>query len=206
MANPYQAPVDMEQVLNTATEINQEFIHVYDPTLGDLGAFVTVGFGAATDGSDDITNFSLGANAGTNASPTRASRFLQAGSAAFINTLDPETDGSANPSVTFSESNKALSSPMAVPFETPNNGNSNSMNGIVSISLFDTEAFSNNETPRDGLAIRFSDQYSNELETTDGFKASNLGENRTSMANGQKLSTQSRALPIDEEIIDREKR
>ncbi|KQC34317.1 hypothetical protein AAU57_13945 [Nonlabens sp. YIK11] len=202
VANPYQAPVDMEQVLNSATEINQEFIHVYDPTLGDLGAFVTVGFGAATDGSDDITNFSLGANAGTDASPTQASRFLQAGSGVFINTLDPGTDGTAMPSVTFSESNKALGSPVAVPFEAPDSGNSNRTIGIINVSLFDANAFSNNETPRDGLAIRFSDQYSNEVETTDAYKASNLGENMASMANGQKLSIQSRAFPIDEEIID----
>ncbi|AZQ42843.1 T9SS type A sorting domain-containing protein [Nonlabens ponticola] len=202
IANPYQAPVNMEQVLNTATEINQEFIHVYDPTLGDRGAFVTVGFGAATDGTDDITNFSLGANAGNDASTTQASRFLQPGSAVFINTLDPGTDGTANPSLTFSEVDKAINSPVSIPFETPDAVDVNSSNALVSINLFDTAAFANNESPRDALVVRFSDQYSNALETTDALKATNLDENMASMADGQLFSIQSRALPVDEEIID----
>ncbi|MGB5982563.1 MAG: T9SS type A sorting domain-containing protein [Nonlabens sp.] len=202
VANPYQAPVDMEVVLNSSSEINQEFIHVYDPALGTRGAFVTVGFGAAADGSNDITNYTLGSNMGTNASPTSASRFLQAGSAAFVNTVDPGTDGTATPSIIFTEQDKSLSNISIGTFDESQNTTLNSGTASISMVLYDADAFNAGELPKDGLNLRFSSQYSNSIEMSDAYKATNLDENFASIADGKLFSIQSRAIPADNENVE----
>ncbi len=200
VANPYQAPVNMEQVLNSSVEINQEFIHVYDPSLGERGAFVSVGFGTQNDGSGDITNFTYGTNAGNDASPTTATRFMQPGSAVFVNTIDPGTDGSASPSITFNEVDKALDFVSSGPFRTPTSAEPE--NKSINILLYTEESFTSNGTPQDGLTVRFSEQFSNSIETTDAFKATNLDENFASIIDGQTFSIQSRSLPVMDETID----
>jgi len=202
VANPYQAPVDMELVLNSSTDINQNFIHVYDPALGTRGAFVTVGFGAAADGSDDVTNFTSGSNMGTTASQTSASRFLQAGSAAFVNTVDPGIDGTASPSMIFTELDKSLNNISIGTFDASQNTTSNSGSASIGMILYDTTAFNSGELPKDALSLRFSSQYSNSIEMSDAFKATNLDENLASIADGQLLSIQSRSLPVDDENVE----
>jgi hypothetical protein len=202
IANPYQAPVNMEDVLNGSSDINQEFIHIYDPALGTRGAFVTVGFGAAADGSNDVTNFTLGSNAGMTASPTNASRFLQAGSAAFVNTIDPGVDGTASPTIVFMEQNKVVSATSVGPFETPQSNTLNSGIASIGMILYDTTAFNGGQLPTDAMSLRFSPQYSNSIEMSDAYKATNLDENFSSIADGQKLSIQSRALPVTNENVE----
>ena len=200
IANPYQAPVDMEKVLNTSSQINQEFIHVYDPTLGDRGAFVTVGFGDEADGSNDDTNFTFGSNSGNDASPTTATRFLQPGSAVFVNTINPGVDGNASPSITFNESDKAIDNQNSGPFRTSAT-RSESDDKRINITLYDTESLTTGGTPRDGLTIRFSEEYSNTIEMTDAYKAFNLDENFSSHIDGNDFSIQSRALPLVNEQV-----
>lgn len=203
IANPYQAPVNMERVLNNSSGLNREFIHVYDPTLGDRGAFVTIGFGNASDGSEDITNLTNGTSTRANATATEVSRFLQPGNSIFVNTIDSGTDGTASPQLTFQETDKALNNPFAEPFEISNENTSNIVSlSSISIRLFDTESFNNINQPRDGLLIRFSDIYENSMESSDALKATNLDENIASMIDDHKLSIQSRKFPADQEIIN----
>lgn len=200
IANPYQAPVNMEQVLNSSTEINQEFIHVYDPSLGERGAFVSVGFGTQNDGSGDITNFTSGTNAANDASPTTATRFMQPGGAVFVNTIDAGIDGNASPSITFNEVDKALEFVSSGPFRAPTAAEPE--NKHINILLYTSESFVNNQTPQDGLTVRFGEQYTNSIETTDALKATNLDENFSSIVDGKAFSIQSRSLPVIDETID----
>src|SRR5690606_32403664 len=61
--NPYQSAVDVNSVLTNSTNINPNSYFVYDPTLGDHGAYVTV----------DLLN------GGNNSSESNANEYLQPG-------------------------------------------------------------------------------------------------------------------------------
>jgi hypothetical protein len=95
LGNPYQAQVDMQAVLASATNLNTAFYYVVDPSLGIKGAYLTV----------DVT-----------AVPTpHISKYLQPGQACFVNTL---AVGPA--SLTFTEANKSDVAAQTTIFKTKN--------------------------------------------------------------------------------------
>ena len=79
IGNPYQAVVDMNQVIAASTNINPVYYYVWDPTLNTQGAYVTIEL-----------------SSGTNASGSAANKYLQPGQAVFVQTL---ADGAAE--ITF---------------------------------------------------------------------------------------------------------
>lgn len=197
VGNPYQAPVDMDAVLNNpgTTDIQTDAYHVYDPTLGDNGAFVTVTFGNVIANDINSLSFPL-TDTDAMASNSSANRFLQPGQSAFVNTDTPLV-GSPTPAMTFTEVNKVTDEVNTDIFFTSNT----TSDKFISIALYDLEAFTNNETPRDGSLIRFNDNYNSSFDNLDASKAGNLDENLGTLSEGNLLSIDSRALPVEGDEI-----
>ncbi|WP_339661991.1 T9SS type A sorting domain-containing protein [Croceibacter atlanticus] len=201
VGNPYQAPVDMKAVLDNpgTTDIQTDAYHVYDPTLGDNGAFVTVTFGNIIANDVNSLSFPLtdtDPENGVIASNSGADRFLQPGQSAFVNTDTPLV-GSPTPAMTFTEVNKVTDEVNTDIFFTSNT----TSDKFISIALYDLEAFTNNETPRDGSLIRFNDNYNSSFDNLDASKAGNLDENLGTLSEGNLLSIDSRALPVEGDEI-----
>ena len=197
VGNPYQAPVDMKAVLDNpgTTDIQTDAYHVYDPTLGDNGAFVTVTFGNVLANDMNSLSFPL-TDTDAMASNSSANRFLQPGQSAFVNTDTPLV-GSPTPAMTFTEVNKVTDEVNTDIFFTSNT----TSDKFISIALYDLEAFTNNETPRDGSLIRFNDNYNSSFDNLDASKAGNLDENLGTLSEGNLLSIDSRALPVEGDEI-----
>ncbi len=79
--NPYQSAVDMNSVFANSTNVNSNFLYVYDPSLGTYGSYVTVDLPSGTSGST-------------------ANQYLQPGQAAQVQVTGPAT-------IIFNESDKA---------------------------------------------------------------------------------------------------
>ncbi|QBN20437.1 T9SS type A sorting domain-containing protein [Flavobacterium nackdongense] len=107
VGNPYQAQVDMQAVLASATNLNNGFYYVVDPALGTKGGYLTV----------DVTA----------AATAEISKNLQPGQACFVQTL------AAGPaSLTFTEANKTEASAQTNIFKVKN-----SVQSGLDLTLFD---------------------------------------------------------------------
>jgi hypothetical protein len=177
VGNPYQAPVDMQAVLNASTLIKKTFYTIWDPTVSTRGAYVTVVFA-----SPDLNNFE----------GSDANRFLQPGQAAFVQGSD---NGVA--SLTFMESHKNVTSEQTAVFRTA------SLNPTATIrgTLYQSSALAANGPAADGFLISFSDEYSNEVNDLDAVKAGNQDENAGLMNSDKILSFETRALPVVGEVL-----
>lgn len=178
IGNPYQAPVDMEQVLSTSTSLNQNFYYVWDPTINTRGGYVTV---------DVInnTNTILG---------SVADRNLQPGQAAFVYTTEDGT-----PSMTFTENDKIVSTTTTDMFRS--NTSINSSAAQMRFTLYDNNALTNNLPASDGFVILLDPTYSNSVDEFDAKKITNQDETIAMLIDGVSLSYQSRNMPIVGETI-----
>jgi hypothetical protein len=185
VGNPYQAPIDMGQVLNAASNINPTFYTVWDPTLGGApvvgvaggrGAYVTV----------DLLE-------GDNSNPESvANQYLQPNQACFVQTL---SGGPA--SLTFREEYKDLltnTTPLLY-------RNANNTSAKIKLQLYDSNSFNLGETSADGLTIRFSDEYSDEVDTMDALKMTNQDENVAVLNSNKRLSIERRSMPEVTDVI-----
>ena len=208
VGNPYQARVDMKRVLEdgSTTDINPIHYHVYDPTIGTRGAFVTVEFGATP--MDDTTNYSIdnaNGNMDDDASPTEATRYLQPGQSAFVNTLPADLGGLPPvirlPALTFKESHKENTNDGGDVFLTGQT-TSTTATPRLNIALFNTNEVTANDRAIDALSVKFDNSYDNELDIRDAFKAQNLDENMASRVGEYDFSIQSRKMPIESDEIE----
>ena len=184
VGNPYQAPVNMETVLAASTNLNTTFYHIYDPTIGTRGAYVTVNV------TNDMNSYTDAGGSPVN-NGSAANRYLQAGQAAFVNTT---ANGAS--SLTFTEASKNLEFTtdtfLTTPFEDL---------PLINVKLYEQTELTNNEKPRDATLITFDSQNSNELNTLDAIKQGNLDENLSSRLDNKFLSIQSRAIPTETDVI-----
>lgn len=153
IGNPYQSPIDIENVLLASTNINTSYYYVWDPKVGGIngrGAFVTYSFLSSSN----------------NLSGSEVNKYLQPMQACFVKTL---ANGAA--SVVFAESNK---------FTTTNENvyrNASSAIPTLRLNVFDATSFQQGGTALDGVLCFFGDEYSNGLDSYDAGKLSNLDEN-----------------------------
>lgn len=210
IGNPYQSAVNMENALDGSTGIEQEFYHVFDATIGTRGAFVTVMFGAVIDGSGDTTNYTFDSSAGNMGDPatTDATRFLQPGQAAFINSEVPGIPPAA-PSFTLTQASKVgLTQVNDGTFFTSSQNERMSNVDIellepsrINIALFNAEDLANEQGPIDAFTVRFAEEYDNALDSFDARKAYNLDENMATIVDEKLVSIQSHAMPVESDEI-----
>jgi hypothetical protein len=172
VGNPYQAQVNMIDLIAGSTNISPTQYYVWDPTLG----------GAPTPGSPGGRGayVTVDLPAGTNSTSSLANEFLQPMQAAFVTTT-----GTA--SVTFEESYKAVG-------EIQTDVKSNSVQEYINIQLFNANSFAEGETPSDGLRINFDKSFS-VTTTDDSSKLSNLDENLARLAENTAIAIERRPLP-----------
>lgn len=173
--NPYQAAVDVNEVFaNAGTQnVNPNFYYVYDPSIADNGAYVTVSLPAGT------------------ATPTSdADQYLQPGQGA-----QGETVTSAMAEVVFEENDKAVgnhadvfrSSSAVIDGET------------ITASLYTKASYAEGKI-YDGFLIEFDDDNDDARTLVDAIKISNLGENIAVVNGDNLLSVDRRTLPEEGEI------
>ncbi|WP_127845421.1 T9SS type A sorting domain-containing protein [Psychroflexus aestuariivivens] len=172
--NPYQAPVDMNKVLtNTGTsEINPNYIWVWDPNLATKGAYVVVNVA-----DDSKSNPSSNAN-----------RFLQAGQAIFVAN---SSSVSGTPNLSFEEKDKNIEEDNISVFSVPFNINSYNLN----IQL------KNGSNVLDAISIDFNNSNDNLVNDFDARKLGNADENLAVINGNNFLCIEKRELPLDQEEI-----
>lgn len=169
--NPYQSVVDVTTVFANSTNLNASHYFVYDPTLGDHGAYVTVNLPG-----------------GTNTSSSAANQYLQPGQGAQVATF------SAGPStVVFSESDKATGN-----FTSTNRPLSEK--NMLTVQLFTTENFNNRGPVHDSFGMVFSESNDNALTPDDAIKPMNFYENLGINLGGNYLSLEQREMPKNDEV------
>lgn len=186
VGNPFHAAINMTRVLNNATNLTQ-FMYVWDPTLGDRGAYVTVN-------TSNNTNNNASSQANRNLQPYQAV-FLQTG-----------TLGVA-PVLSFRESDKTATASQRNIFRTTNSadietdGDIMYGNPYINVMLHKTSSSDNTNVALDGLRIDFFENGSNEINTEDALKSGNPDENLAVNINNVLLSMESRGLPANNEQI-----
>ncbi len=174
IGNPYQAPVNMKSLLDSATNVSNSYFYIWDPTLSTRGAYVTV-------------NLSTGGNsAGSN-----QGLYLQAGMAAFVKTA---SNGTAT--IRWKESHKNAAQSAGNVFLTL------PPQSTLNLKLYQRDSFKNNAPVLDALEINFDPALSNNFEDTDAKKPINQDENLSVFVDNFYCSVESRNIPNDAEIID----
>lgn len=177
--NPYQAVVNMNDVITASSNINSAYYYVWDPNLGGIptsgeaggrGAYVTV----------ELPN-------GTNAYNSEANHFLQPGQAAFVLSL---SNGAA--ALNFQENHKDVNAEQTTVFSTESR---------IDLRLFESNSFAEGATPSDGLRLKFAEGNTNDLNYLDAPKLYNQDENLATLNQDKLLSIESRAIPEQSEII-----
>ena len=172
--NPYQSTVDINSVFAGSTNLNTAHYYIYDPTLGDHGAYVTVVLAT-----------------GTNSSGSSANQYLQPGQGAQVAVLDN------SPTLKFEEDDKAPGY-----FTSTSVTNTRLItDNMLSVQLYTSENFGNGGPTHDSFAIQFSDGHDNSLTPMDAVKPMNFYENLGIDHNGTYLSIEHRKMPQPEEIF-----
>lgn len=176
IGNPYQCDVDIDELLNTASDLNTNFVYMWDPFMNTRGAYATVPMPTGT-----ITP-----------SGTSATRYLRPGQGFFIKT---STGSSLNPSLTFNESMKysgvnttSTSNFVETPFP-----NSNSID--VTLVNLDSNVIA------DGISIQYQFNFDNKITDFDAKKISNLDETISIDNQGQLLAIERRNSQIDKQEV-----
>lgn len=172
IANPYQAMVDMSQVVLNSNNINPNFFWYWDPNLGSNGAYTTISI---------ATGLATGS--------TTVNQYLMPGQSLFVQTI---ADGPAN--ITFTESSKSVNASQTSVF-------SNSTITSLDLLLYTSQDYNTGNNETDAIKIMFSEDYDNLINTFDAMKFYNPNENLSRLNNGVNLSVESRALPVDNEVL-----
>ncbi|AGC76013.1 carboxypeptidase T [Nonlabens dokdonensis DSW-6] len=189
--NPYQNAVKVEDLIDASTNIEDDVVYYWDPTLGGLtgsgGAYVTyTGF----DGG--------GAGIATPASANNG--FIQPGQAVFVR-ANAGANGPTNDAVISYRPDQTDISGLVT-------GASNSVTSIpstgpasISMSLYDTASFTSGNSLSDGLLIRFGSNYSNAIGAGDYVKIMNFDESVAVEQLANNYAVAGRSLPVHNEVI-----
>jgi len=173
VGNPYQAPVDLSQVLSSSTNVNPNFVYFWDPTLNTRGGYITVDVPA---NSPNLTS--------------DFNKFVQPNSSFFISTL---ANGPA--SMIFEESHKNVDEESLNIFSAPNN------DGSINIKLFESTEFSQNMRERDAVIMSVNASSNNIVNELDALKLTNIDENIAIQHTDKLLSIEKRQPLQDGDVV-----
>ena len=183
--NPYQAPINMLQTLNTASaNVDNTAFYVWDPLMNVRGAYVTVQLDYLLNSSDN-SNLDSAAN-----------EFFQPGQAVFLKTT---TDGPA--SISIQENHKNVTQGINQLFRQ-NAIQSNSSTSKLRVQLYDSNTLSLGGTSRDGLLLKFNASFNPAVvQGEDATKFSNADEDIAVKVDNQLLSIAAFPLPSNNDFI-----
>lgn len=174
VGNPYQAPIDLQSVLDASTGFKKTFYQIWDPTRNVRGAYVTV-------------NIALNTNSVTG---SEATRLVQPGQAFFIQTA------ATTQTLNFKEAHKLLETTTTKVFRTAAENPTQ-----MRFTLYENSALSQSESAADGFVVLFDESYSNDIDEMDAVKITNQDENIGALNSGKVLSFESRNLPTVSDVI-----
>lgn len=185
LGNPYQAPLNMLQTLNTASaNVDKTAFFVWDPLMGDRGAYVTVQLDYVLNSSDNSNNDSA------------ANEFFQPGQAVFV-----KTNSSGAASVSIQENHKEVAQGINALFRQ-NVVQSNPNTPKLRIQLYDANTLSLGGKSRDGLLLKFNEAYNSGIvQGEDATKFSNVDEDLAVSVDNQLLSIAAFPFPSNNDFI-----
>jgi hypothetical protein len=174
VGNPYQAIIDIKQVLSNSTNLNSNFYHVWDPKTSTRGAYI-------------IYDLELGNNSVLNSA---VNSYLQPWQACFVGTT------AAGASIAFHEIDKKTDSQVAEGVYRTNN-----LASYIRLTLYESNTLASNGAAADGLIVKFGNNYENAIDGYDALKLGNLDETFSTKNNTSLLGIESRLLPVASDII-----
>jgi hypothetical protein len=186
VGNPYQSQLDLSRLMNdlfngvsgNINAVQPNFYYVWDPLANTRGAYRT--YGRQVDAM-------IGPNA-PNSNYDEAG-VLQPGQAAFF-----LTSGTSGGTFVLDRTSNAITPPPVNISNTPN--------GQLHISLYETAQFNQGFGSLEGLLIRFENGANNAIDTNDAVKFNNLDENLgRAHITGTTLSIERRDLPQHGEVL-----
>lgn len=175
VGNPYQSPVDINNILQASTNLNRNFYYLWDPTRSTRGAYVTV------DVVNNTNNFPLSV----------ANKYVQPGQAFFVKTV---FNGSAQ--LMFRETDKVINTTTTNVFK-----NNNTALSQLKLTLYENQALANSESAADALLVDFDNIYTNDVDEFDAYKPTNQDENFALKNNNTLLSIERRNFPLVNEEL-----
>ena len=175
IANPYQAPVDLNAVLSNSTNIaSTANVFVWEPRAGSefqKGQFATI---------DNSLNNTLPVS--------NANRILQPGQSVFVKATIPGN----SVDVKFSESDKLNPSDLTDVFSDDTNSTTD---GYLRLGLYAQGYTPFVDVAKDGFIVQFDDAFDNAIDEQDASKIFANSENMSVLLNNEYLSINSRKLP-----------
>lgn len=181
IGNPYQASVNINDVLTASTNINSNQIFVWDATLGARGQYVTV---------------TLDGVGSSNGATSKNYHFLQPGQAVFTRTLSTVTNNSTT--IVFAENYKAVGQniPVYVNETSPFSATAHLIG-----RLYRTEKYGTDEGLQDNFVALYSTQSDNAITPVDASKFFNIDENMAIAHGDTLLSVEHRGMPQEGEEL-----
>ncbi len=188
IGNPYQAQVNMGQVLtdpSTTNMVTGSYV-IWDPTAGTTNR--PAGSGTTTGNGQYVTyDFSTGAN--TTGSDVNA--FIQPSQAIFV-----QTQAAGSPTLQFRENYKTDD-----PFTTTIYDNSSVTS--LNIRMYEDDELGTGLPARDGILMKFSNDFANQYVIgEDVVKFRNPGDNLSVDDNGTDVMLLSHSFPVNNEVLD----
>ncbi|QAA81792.1 T9SS type A sorting domain-containing protein [Aequorivita sp. H23M31] len=174
--NPYQSAVNMETVFNNSSNVNDEFLYIYDPTFGTIGGWATVTMSTNTAGGEAVGS--------------QANKYLQVGQGAQVASL-----GSGDVTIAFKQDDKAPGNHT----QTSATGETLLAENMLTVQVFTTERYNTGGRLHDGFRMMFDGNFSNELDRYDAVKPFNFAENFGIDHDGTYLSVERREMPVPSE-------
>ncbi|HET8839345.1 MAG TPA: T9SS type A sorting domain-containing protein [Flavobacteriaceae bacterium] len=176
IGNPYQASVNMHDVMTLSTNVNPNVYYVWDPNLGTRGAYTTVDLNNGTNSTSGVSE---------------ANQYLMPGQAAWV---VPSSSGAI---LHFTEDTKNAWTNETDVFR-PETSNTS---GFIGLQLFQAERFENGESLSDAIRVNFVENEDNGIQPNDAPKLFNIDENLAFSTADQLLSIAYRDLPVDGELL-----
>ena len=176
IGNPYQATVDIKEVLDSSTNLNTNYYWVWDPKINTRGGYVA---------------YDLNSRINTVGPTSKVNEFLQPWQACFV-----KTSSAGAASITFQESNKATS----VVNEDVYRSNSN-LASYMRLTLFESNTLAANGVAADGVIVKFGNNFSNDVDANDATKFSNQDEMLSTKNNTTLLGIESRLFPLTTDVV-----
>ncbi len=174
VGNPYQAPVDLETLLQRSTGVNDQDVFLWDPTVNTRGAYITV------DVQNNITTVT---NSGST-SGTSVNKFLQPNTGFFIVTTG------ASPNIAFAEADKNVNQQILSVYNATE---------ILRVSL-NKRGTDGSQQTIDGALAYFDNVYDAGIDFKDSYKFANQDENIFFMNGTSKLSIDRRP-PLANDVM-----
>jgi hypothetical protein len=188
VGNPYQAEVDMREVLSNASTggVNPAYVWVWDPTLADKGAYAVIDLttGNQVENNEDLNDI-------VSPKTSDANEFLQPFQAVFLQATDVNQDVIFERNDIKNDINNTNA--QTTIFSSAANYNTSKLE----INLYRTQ----DNLLIDAIRFNFGDNYNNTLSYEDAVKFWNYDENLAIIEDNAYISINKRQYPDQETLI-----